>query len=152
MKNIKKNKGKNTNSRKQEVRSENKHSIPIVEPPQIKSPPPTNAKSTQIGFIGSSLPPEYAIAILPHISSDERKKLIDEIGKENERYFDYASKKRNQSFWFKIFSSILFVGLLIFFVEKDQFPIIEKLLDVLLAGGAGAGYVIYRFVYKKMKQ
>ena len=154
MKNIKKNKEQNTSSSKQEGRNKNEteHKIPIVEPPQIKSPPTIKEKSTQIGLIGSSLPPEYAIAILPHISSDERKKLIDEIGRENERYFVYASKKRNQSFWLKIFSLIICCGLLIFFAEKGQFPIIEKLLHMLLAGIGGAGYVIYRLVYKNRKK
>ncbi len=138
MKNIKESKKKNTASTNKE------EEIKIIEPPQI-NPPAFKNEQTQIRGVIRGLPPEYAIAILPHISNSERADLIKEIGKENERHFIFFSKKRRESFFLKVFSIIVVSLLLVFFVATNNLSLVERLLQITLAAFGGAGlYIAYQ--------
>lgn len=103
-------------------------------------------------------PPELAFATLPHISSDERKMLIGEIGKENERMFkafqiktDLENKNSIRDKIFSISIILIIIGVMIFLllIGKDQY--FEKILTVLLSAFGGSG-VILIYLRKKNNQ
>ena len=97
----------------------------------------------------TNLPPEIALAILPHISDEQRKMLINELGKENERQFEafkiysrFKDKKHLASIIFSILIIFVAIGLTIFFTLTGHTELLEKVIQIILTASGGGGLVI----------
>ena len=113
--------------------------------------PQGNAKQvrqTTIGFQGSNFPPEYMLATLPHLDKDERQNFVKIIENDNERAFNFFSKKRDQNFILKIIGSILFVGVIIFCLVTKNNNFLFKLAEIIALLVGGSGITIFYFFSK----
>jgi len=124
----------------------------IIVPP--KPPEPARIMKAEGFRMQTNLPPEYAIAALPHIDSEERKLLIEEMGKENQRIFEvyqmhlnFQKKDSRHNKWLFVFCSILFAGLMIYCLSKGHETFFERILTLGL-GGFGGGGIIILYIYK----
>ena len=142
---------KKRTSKNQEASSINKNeeasSMNIV-PPTINSPQITSSK-TGVRFIGNNVPPEFLLATLPQVSQEERKKLIEMMDNENERQFQFFSKKRNFDFCIKLIIIISIVGLSVFFTIKGKHELLKTLITWLCAAFGGGGVIAIYWIKKK---
>ena len=105
----------------------------------------------------TNLPPEIALATLPYISSDERKLLINEIGKENERMFEafkiqlksYEKHSIIDKIYYGIFV-IIFIALMLHLLINGYETLIYQIIALALSALGGGGYIILR-LHKKGK-
>ncbi len=121
--------------------------IPLkVVPPKIVDEKGQQITTKRFGIsISGNLPPEYIVATLPHLKNGARDKFIRVIDKENERFFQYQSEKRNQNFWLKLVFGIFIIGLIIFFILIGKDDLLKYLLNIGLALIAGSGGTILVF-------
>jgi hypothetical protein len=145
---------KNGDSKDKEKSKDKKDDIEILppDPPELKEL--TKRKLSGVA-LHSNLPPEITLATLPHISSDERKMLIQEISKENERMYQafletkkYKEKESNKDRIFTIFIILILISVMfaLLYLGKDAY--FEKLLQILLGAFGGGGLIIYK-IYKR---
>lgn len=147
-KNISKNGQSESTVRKnnEEEVSAQKEEVVIVPP---KPPEPSRIIKTGGFKMQTNLPPEIALATLPHISSEERKMLIGEIAKENERMFeafklnvDFQNKNSKRNKIFLVFLTIVIFSLAIFLLLNGFDSFFEKILTLTLGAFGGSGTLI----------
>lgn len=122
----------------------------LAKPPELKRVIRSGAFNLQ-----TNLPPEIALATLPHISADERKMLIGEIAKENERMFeaykinmDYQNTNSKRNKIFLGFIVIIFLILTMFLLVNGRDSLFEKILT-LFFGAFGGGGTLVIYLYRK---
>lgn len=150
-----------TDSKRTRKNGDNKKIVKQIKPVEILPPDPIELLKQRTSSVSgvsvrSNLPPEITLATLPHISSDERKMLIEEISKENQRMFDafqlslkFSDKesKRDKIFLIFIIIFLAFVMFLLLKMGKDE--IFNTLLKALLGAFGGSGIILYHIFYKK---
>lgn len=127
-----------------------------IAPLKPPAPPKIITSSIEGGIqLQTNLPPEIALATLPYISSDERKMLIGEMAKENERMFESFKLQlgtiNKESIINKVCGGliiILAVAISIYLLATGHIELFRELINIAVIFGGGGGTTVY-ILYKK---